>query len=235
MIDLNAYLNRQRARIDARLQSLIDGGADSTARLSRAMAHSLMAGGKRVRPVLCLAAAEAVGNADADILPAACALEMIHTYSLIHDDLPAMDDDDLRRRPSADLPRGLRRSHRHSRRRRPADPCLPGPGPTQCRRPTGSTEFPPIAGFGSSPWISRAAGLAGGWSRARCGISPPKASPMDVGPAGTSCTRLKTGALIDGRGAGSGALLGRRRQPKPQVRSFGVDFGRRKIGLAFQV
>ncbi|OGP72903.1 MAG: farnesyl-diphosphate synthase, partial [Deltaproteobacteria bacterium RBG_13_58_19] len=59
--------------------------------------YSLFAGGKRLRPILCLAAAEAVGGAPSEVLPAASALEMIHTYSLIHDDLPAMDDDDLRR------------------------------------------------------------------------------------------------------------------------------------------
>jgi geranylgeranyl diphosphate synthase type II len=62
-----------------------------------AMKYSLMAGGKRIRPVLCIAATEAVGGKPQAVLPAACALEIIHTYSLIHDDLPAMDNDDLRR------------------------------------------------------------------------------------------------------------------------------------------
>ena len=61
------------------------------------MRYSLLGGGKRLRPILCLAAAEAVAGETSQILPVACALEMIHTYSLIHDDLPAMDDDDLRR------------------------------------------------------------------------------------------------------------------------------------------
>lgn len=70
--------------------------ADGT-RLRDAMRYSLLAGGKRIRPLLCLAAAEAVGGNASDALPAACAVEMIHTFSLIHDDLPAMDDDDLRR------------------------------------------------------------------------------------------------------------------------------------------
>jgi geranylgeranyl diphosphate synthase type II len=67
------------------------------ARVVEAMRYSLFAGGKRLRPILALAAAEAVGGEIEDALPAGCALEMIHTYSLIHDDLPAMDDDDLRR------------------------------------------------------------------------------------------------------------------------------------------
>ena len=66
-------------------------------RLMSAMAYSLTAGGKRLRPVLLLAACEMAGGSAEDALPFACALEMIHTYSLIHDDLPAMDNDDLRR------------------------------------------------------------------------------------------------------------------------------------------
>jgi len=70
---------------------------DASARLIEAMQYSLMAGGKRIRPILCIGSAEAVGGRAQDALPAACALEMIHTYSLIHDDLPAMDDDALRR------------------------------------------------------------------------------------------------------------------------------------------
>src|SRR5204862_261650 len=65
-------------------------------RLRQAMRYSLLAGGKRIRPVLALAAGEACGAPARRVLPFACALEMIHTYSLVHDDLPAMDDDDLR-------------------------------------------------------------------------------------------------------------------------------------------
>ena len=61
------------------------------------MRYSLFAGGKRIRPILCLAASESCGGGRREVLPVACALEMIHTFSLIHDDLPAMDDDDLRR------------------------------------------------------------------------------------------------------------------------------------------
>ena len=72
-------------------------GAACPARLAMAMRYSVLGGGKRLRPVLCLMAAEACGGEAETALPAACALEMVHTYSLIHDDLPAMDDDDLRR------------------------------------------------------------------------------------------------------------------------------------------
>ncbi len=70
---------------------------ENSPRIVKAMHYSLMAGGKRLRPILCLAAAEAVGGNSENAIKAACALEMIHTYSLIHDDLPAMDDDELRR------------------------------------------------------------------------------------------------------------------------------------------
>src|SRR4051794_25082914 len=71
------------------------------------MRYSLLAGGKRIRPVLCLATARAIGTAPAEVLPAAAAIELIHTYSLIHDDLPAMDDDELRRgRPTSHVVHG---------------------------------------------------------------------------------------------------------------------------------
>jgi geranylgeranyl diphosphate synthase type II len=95
-MDLNVYLQRQTERIEAALCRSLDG-LDMPGRLREAMLYSLTAGGKRLRPILLLAAAEAVGGRDDDALPAACAVEMVHTYSLIHDDLPAMDDDDYRR------------------------------------------------------------------------------------------------------------------------------------------
>ncbi len=93
MPDLKAYLNDKNSRINAGLQNFIR----ENTRIAEAMRYSLMAGGKRIRPVLCIAAAETVGGSEADVMPIACAIEMIHTYSLIHDDLPAMDNDDLRR------------------------------------------------------------------------------------------------------------------------------------------
>jgi geranylgeranyl diphosphate synthase type II len=94
--DLKGYLRRRAERVNRRLEELLDRSLPA-GRLADAVRHSLMAGGKRLRPVLCIAAAEAVGTADDDVLCAGCSLEMIHTYSLIHDDLPALDDDDLRR------------------------------------------------------------------------------------------------------------------------------------------
>ena len=96
MFDLNAYFAEKIERINVALESILKT-SERPDRLLEAMTYSLMAGGKRFRSVLCVAAAEAVGGDLEDVLPAACALEMVHTYSLIHDDLPAMDDDDLRR------------------------------------------------------------------------------------------------------------------------------------------
>jgi geranylgeranyl diphosphate synthase type II len=91
------YVSARRAEVEAALATLLPGPPDCSATLADAMRYSLTAGGKRLRPVLCLASAEAVGGATAAALPAACAIELIHTYSLVHDDLPAMDDDSMRR------------------------------------------------------------------------------------------------------------------------------------------
>jgi geranylgeranyl diphosphate synthase type II len=84
-------------QVDDYLQGLRFAVEPGTARLEEAMRYSLLAGGKRIRPVLALATAEALGRPPASVLPLAAAIEMVHTYSLIHDDLPAMDDDGLRR------------------------------------------------------------------------------------------------------------------------------------------
>lgn len=96
MFNLKAYISEKNNIIEGTLEKILQN-SETGESLAEAMKYSLMAGGKRIRPVLCLAAAEAVGGNQKDALPAACAIEMIHTYSLIHDDLPAMDDDDLRR------------------------------------------------------------------------------------------------------------------------------------------
>jgi geranylgeranyl diphosphate synthase type II len=96
-LDLKAYLAERRELVNRALAACLPVVRGPAFRVVQAMHYSLFAGGKRLRPILCLAAAEAVGGGLEEVLPLACALEMIHTYSLIHDDLPAMDDDDLRR------------------------------------------------------------------------------------------------------------------------------------------
>jgi geranylgeranyl diphosphate synthase, type II len=96
-VEAGAYPLELQKQVDAYLDDLRFAAEPDTAGLGEAMRYSLLAGGKRIRPVLALATAEALGRPSAEVLPLAAALEMIHTYSLIHDDLPAMDDDDLRR------------------------------------------------------------------------------------------------------------------------------------------
>ncbi|MEJ2365884.1 MAG: polyprenyl synthetase family protein [Deltaproteobacteria bacterium] len=96
-LDLKQYLQKQRLLVEKALETALPEIEGREARVVEAMRYSLFAGGKRLRPILCLAAAQAVAGTIEAAMPAACALEMIHTYSLIHDDLPAMDDDDLRR------------------------------------------------------------------------------------------------------------------------------------------
>ena len=95
--DATAYPDHLRARIEEYLEALRFSGDALTAGLEEAMRYSLLAGGKRIRPVLTLATARALGDDEARVMPLAACVELIHTYSLIHDDLPAMDDDDLRR------------------------------------------------------------------------------------------------------------------------------------------
>jgi geranylgeranyl diphosphate synthase, type II len=96
-VGTTAYPVELQEKVDAYLDGLRFAAEPGTERLEEAMRYSLLAGGKRIRPVLTLATAEALGRPAGDVLPLAAAIEMIHTYSLIHDDLPAMDDDDLRR------------------------------------------------------------------------------------------------------------------------------------------
>jgi geranylgeranyl diphosphate synthase type II len=96
-VTLKEYLARQKTEVDGMLEALIPDETIYPPEIFRAVRYSLFAGGKRIRPILCLAATEAVGGKPESSLPVACAIEMIHTYSLIHDDLPAMDNDDYRR------------------------------------------------------------------------------------------------------------------------------------------
>lgn len=95
--DFDTYLSERAALIESFMEQSVPEETTPPETISRAVRYSLLAGGKRLRPILVLAGAEAVGGQIEDALPAAAALEMIHTYSLIHDDLPAMDDDSLRR------------------------------------------------------------------------------------------------------------------------------------------
>ncbi len=96
-MDVSSFLGAKAQRTDEALDRCLASWAGAPALLVEAVRYSLFAGGKRFRPALVLGTAEIIGECDTPALPAACALEMIHTYSLIHDDLPAMDNDDFRR------------------------------------------------------------------------------------------------------------------------------------------
>ncbi len=96
-MDLKTYLATRAAEVDAALDAFLPTAKERPATIHAAMRYCVFAGGKRLRPVLCLAAAEACGGEISTALAPACAVELMHTYSLVHDDLPAMDDDDLRR------------------------------------------------------------------------------------------------------------------------------------------
>ena len=91
------YIDARRAEVERALSAILPPPPECPQVVHDAMAYSLLAGGKRLRPILCLASADAVGGDRATAMPAACAIELIHTYSLIHDDLPAMDNDTMRR------------------------------------------------------------------------------------------------------------------------------------------
>jgi geranylgeranyl diphosphate synthase, type II len=97
MDPLKRYIAELREQVDQALDEHLPGENEKPATIHKAMRYSLFAGGKRLRPILCIAAAETCGGHIARALPFACATECIHTYSLIHDDLPCMDDDDFRR------------------------------------------------------------------------------------------------------------------------------------------
>src|SRR5881409_1590124 len=95
--DLQVYLADRTEAVNRALDRFLPRATTRPATIHKAMRYSLFAGGKRLRPALCLAAATACGGHEEEALPLACAVECIHTYSLIHDDLPAMDNDDYRR------------------------------------------------------------------------------------------------------------------------------------------
>jgi geranylgeranyl diphosphate synthase type II len=96
-MELKPYLVARQKEVDRALDRFLPKESTQPATIHQAMRYSLFAGGKRLRPILCLAAAEACGGKISSALPLACAVECIHTYSLVHDDLPSMDNDDLRR------------------------------------------------------------------------------------------------------------------------------------------
>jgi len=96
-VNIKPYLEKLKERVDKALDRLMPGKDLKPSKIHRAIRYSVFAGGKRLRPILCLMASEITGHSWQKVMPTACGLELIHTYSLIHDDLPCMDDDDFRR------------------------------------------------------------------------------------------------------------------------------------------
>ena len=95
--DINLYLAERKTLVETALFACLPSAGTRPSELSEAMRHAVLSGGKRLRPILCLAAAEAAGGKAEDAIHAACAVELLHTYTLVHDDLPCMDNDTLRR------------------------------------------------------------------------------------------------------------------------------------------
>ena len=209
-------------KVDGALEKYVPTAEGHTAKLTEAMRYSLFAGGKRLRPILCMAGAETLGGVDEDVLPAACALELIHTYSLIHDDLPLMDDDDLRR--------GKPTNHKVFG---DAIALLAGDGLlteafSLMTSHHATEKIAPARLLEAIGMISRAAGY-GGMVGGQVVDMLWEGKKADLETVKFLHTH-KTGALITAS-VTSGAILAG--APEPQIRSV-QSYGR-KIGLAFQI
>lgn len=219
--ELKAFIEAKRELVDSFLERWLPGVEGSLSGVVEAMRYSLFAGGKRLRPILCLAAAEAVGGSQNDALPAACALELIHTYSLVHDDLPAMDDDDLRRgRPSNHKVFG------EAQAILAGDALLTEAFNLLAEVPGG---VEPARVLRVIKIVSEAAGRSGmvGGQHLDLWMETQQDVSLEILEA---THRLKTGALITAS-LEAGAVLGG--GDKDEVRAL-VEYGRR-VGLAFQV
>jgi len=228
---LGDYLQSRRAEIEAALDAVLPAPPDCPAVVADAMRYSLMAGGKRLRPILCLASADSVGGNRALAMPAACAIELIHTYSLIHDDLPAMDDDVMRRgRPTLHVVAG------EGMAILAGDGLLTEAFHLLAREP--ATIDPVIAArkLRVIETIAMAAGpvgMVGGQALDLASVVPASARtpspPLD--PDGLATMhRKKTGALIRGS-AVAGAIMGGGDDRQVDA----IDRAASELGLAFQI
>ncbi len=220
--DLKGYLSIRKARVDKELDKCLPQAGGPANDLIKAMRYSLFAGGKRLRPILCMAGAEAVGGNEEQVLPVACALEFIQTYSLIHDDLPVMDDDDLRRgKPTCHKVFGDALALL-------AGDALLTEAFTILSNIAISERIPAGALLRVVGIISRASGYAGMVGGQVADIQS-QGTPVDLSFVQFIHSR-KTAALIEGSVA-AGAVLGGGNEEEINALS---DYGR-KIGLAFQI
>jgi geranylgeranyl diphosphate synthase type II len=231
MNDLKEYLAARRSEVDAALLAALPAPPACPPHLAAAMRYSITAGGKRLRPILCLASAEAVGGDRVVAMPAALALEFIHTYSLIHDDLPAMDNDTLRRgRPTLHVVAG------EGMAILAGDGLLTEAFALMAREPRGdeaSLVARRMRALGIVAAGAGAAGMVGGQAIDLACVTPDgngtRPPPLDADALRGMHAR-KTGALIRAA-AGAGAVIG----GGSDAQIDAIDRAASEFGLAFQI
>ena len=228
---MNDWIEARRAEIDRALAGILPAPPECPPPVGDAMRYSLTAGGKRLRPILCLASAEAVGGDRAVAMPAACAIELIHTYSLIHDDLPAMDNDTMRRgRPTLHVVAGegmailagdgllTEAFHLLAREPRAGEPAI------------ASRKLRAIARVAEA---AGPLGMVGGQAIDLACVTPDPngrvAPPLDA-VALETMHAMKTGALIRAAAA-AGAIMGGGTDAQVDA----IDRAAAELGLAFQI
>jgi geranylgeranyl diphosphate synthase type II len=230
-VALGEYLDQRRAEVETALAAVLPDAPDCPPVVGDAMRYSLLAGGKRLRPILCLASADSVGGSRALAMPAACAIELIHTYSLIHDDLPAMDDDVMRRgRPTLHVVAG------EGMAILAGDGLLTEAFHLLAREPVTSDPAISARKLRVIETIAAAAGpvgMVGGQALDLASVAPGPAgalpSPLDR-DALVTMHRKKTGALIRAA-ALAGAIIG----GGSEAQLTAIDRAASELGLAFQI
>jgi geranylgeranyl diphosphate synthase, type II len=224
------YVRLRRAEVDAALAAILPHPPDCPAVVADAMRYSVTAGGKRLRPILCLASAEAVGGDRSVALPAACAIELIHTYSLIHDDLPAMDNDTMRRgRPTLHVVAG------EGMAILAGDGLLTEAFAVMAAAPTGADTTVQMRQLRVIGIVARAAGASGMVGGQALDLAGNDGGLVDASAA-TSADQLaivsakKTGALIRAS-AVAGAIMGGASDHDVAL----IDDAAAQFGLAFQI
>jgi geranylgeranyl diphosphate synthase, type II len=227
--DLKHYLHGKQRLVEEHLRTALGAAGDCPAALAEAMRYSLLAPGKRLRPLLVILAAEACGGRDVQALPAAGAVEMVHAYSLVHDDLPAMDDDDLRR--------GLPTCHKKFGE---ALAILAGDALLTLAFQVLADHYPPATAAAACRELAVGAGAAGMVAGQVLDLEAENRPATPPDPESftqlEAIHRRKTGALfLAGLRLGLLAAQGERPGgPDPDVRAQLDTFGR-AFGLAFQI